>query len=146
MSLATNRRFRQAALPLVALICLSSCSAGQETQSSYDDISEYEAKPILGEAFILPTYYKSTLFDMKKLVQSGKTTTTASFHTDDSAPTVSDNYTRRLRIDNWVVTDIEKADTKADFKAYRGKGEECKVAISNDGTKSTVVITVTAPK
>lgn len=146
MSLAINRRIRQVLIPLSALICLSACSS-QETTTTYDDVNESEALPALGADFTVPYYDKATLFYVKRSVCPfpASVTVTGSFHTKDDPPSVSDHYSRRLRIDNWVVTDIEKADTKSSFKAHKDK-LQCTLTATNEDGPTTVLISCTTPK
>ncbi|MDZ4833205.1 MAG: hypothetical protein SGJ27_05325 [Candidatus Melainabacteria bacterium] len=146
MSLVINRRIRQLAVPLCALICLTACGS-QDTTTSYDDVNESEAQAALGSDFTVPYYDKARLFSVKRSVSSmpASVTVTGSFHTKDDCPSVSDNYSRRLRIDNWVVTDIEKEPTKASFKAHKDK-DECTMSATNDGGETAIVLSVKTPK
>jgi hypothetical protein len=146
MSLAFNRRIRQLVMPLGALLCLSAC-ASQDTTQTYDDVKESEAKEALTADFVVPYYDKATLFYVKRSVCAfpASVSVTGSFHTADDCPSASDNYSRRLRIDNWTVLDVEKADTKCTFKAKKDK-MECLFTATNDGGQTTVLIESKSPK
>lgn len=146
MSMALNRRIRQLAIPLGALLCLSACASTDTTQP-YDDVSESEAKEALTSDFTVPYYDKATMFYVKRSVCPfpASVTVTGSFHTSDDPPSASDNYSRRLRIDNWTVTDIEKADAKCTFKAKKDKSE-CNFTATSEGGKTVVLIECKTPK
>ena len=121
---------------------LSAC--GSEATSSYDDVSESEAKNALTADFAVPIYPDSTLFESKR-ADGGTLTITGSFHSPDSCPDISDWYSRRLRMQNWLVTGIEKADSSCEVVANKGK-EECKLNATNNGSQSTITIRYSRPK
>ncbi len=146
MSLAFNRRIQELVIPLGALLCLSACGS-TDTSTPLDDVSESEAKEALTSDFVVPYYDKATTFNVKRSVASfpASVTVTGSFHTKDDPQSALDNYSRRLRIDNWLVTDIEKADTKSTFKAHKDKSQ-CQFTATSDGSQTAVVIECKTPK
>lgn len=142
MRIVDSRRIKLFALTLFATTSLSAC--GSEATSSYDDISESEAKSAMTEDFAVPIYPDSTLFESKRS-DGGSLTITGSFHSPDACPDISDWYSRRLRMQNWVVTGIEKADSSCEVVANKGK-EECKLHATNNGSRSTIIIRYSRPK
>jgi hypothetical protein len=143
MRIADQKRIGLIALSLLAVTSLTSC--GSESTTSFDDVDENEAAKALTSDYDVPIYPESTLFEMKKSDGMGKVTIIGSFHSSDACPDISDWFSRRLRMLNWVVTGIEKEASSCEVVANKGK-EECKLNATNSGSQTTIVITVSKPK
>jgi len=139
----SEKRSGLIALAITAVSLLSAC--GSESSSSYADVDESEAQTALGADFTVPIYPSSTLYEVKKADGMGKMTITGSFHSDDKCPDISDWYSRRLRMKEFVVTGIEKADTSCEVIANKGK-EECKLTANGSSSPTTITITYSKPK
>lgn len=138
-----RNQFKYFALAILMAGTLSSC--GSETTTSYADVDESEAATALTSDFTGPIYPGSTLYEVKRSDGPGSVTVIGSFHTTDACPDISDWYSRRLRMMNWVVTGIEKESNSCEVIANKGK-EECKLNANNNGSQTTIVIKVVNPK
>lgn len=136
MRIVEQKRISLIALALVAISSLSACAS--ESKATYDDLTEPEAQKTLTADFAVPYYPDSTLFETSK---SGNSTT-AGFHSADATSDISDWYSRRLRMLDWVVTNVEKESSMCEVVANKGK-EDCKLKATNNGSQSTILITYT---
>jgi hypothetical protein len=136
MRIVDQKRISLIALAIIAMTSLSACAS--ESKANYDDLTEPDAQKTLTADFAVPYYPDSTLFETSK---SGSSTT-ASFHSTDATDAISDWYSRRLRMLDWVVTNVEKESSMCEVVANKGK-DECKLKATNNGSQSTIVITYT---